>query len=95
MLRLYKVSKDNGGHQCRIERNCLKVHSIRCADDIALIAERPEEMNEVFNILSNILDEYHVEINAKNRKKDRQEQHTEKPMFHWGCRRVLLPRFAT
>lgn len=49
--------------------NGQKVHSIRFAVDIALVAESPEEMNEMLNTLSNILDEYHLKINAKKKTK--------------------------
>lgn len=48
--------------------NGQKVDSIRFAKDIELVAENPEEMNEMLNTLSNILDETHLKISAKKTK---------------------------
>jgi hypothetical protein len=61
--------------------NGQEVHCLRFADDIALVAKSAKEMNEMLNTLSNILNEYHLKINAKKTKTMtvRREQHIVKP----------------
>lgn len=56
-------------HQTKNVRiNGQNLHSIRSTDDIALVAERPEEMNKMLNTLSNILNNYQLKVNAKKTK---------------------------
>ncbi|VVC25180.1 Reverse transcriptase domain [Cinara cedri] len=44
------------------------VHSIRFADDIALVAESEDSMNLMLNILSWVMDKFHMKINATKTK---------------------------
>uniref|UniRef100_A0A8D8U352 Craniofacial development protein 2 n=1 Tax=Cacopsylla melanoneura TaxID=428564 RepID=A0A8D8U352_9HEMI len=48
--------------------NGQKVHSIRFADDIALVAGTVQEMNNMLNVLSNVLDSYKLKINVNKTK---------------------------
>jgi len=53
--------------------NCVRingkqVHSIRFADDIALVGESEDNMNLMLNTLSRIMDKFHMEINATKTK---------------------------
>lgn len=51
-----------------VKINGQKVHCIRFADDIALVAENEEEMNEMLNILAEKLNKYKLKINAGKTK---------------------------
>lgn len=45
-----------------------EVHNIRFTDDIALVAESENNMNLMLNRLSNVMDKYHMKINATKTK---------------------------
>jgi hypothetical protein len=45
-----------------------EVHSIRFADDIALVTEIKGNMNLMLNTLSRVMEKYHMKINATKTK---------------------------
>lgn len=51
-----------------IDINGHNIHSIRFADDIALVGRTAEEMNNMLNVLSIALDKYKLKINANKTK---------------------------
>ncbi|KAF0773595.1 Reverse transcriptase domain-containing protein [Aphis craccivora] len=51
-----------------VRTNGDKVHSIRFADDIALVTKSEGNMNLMLNTLSRVMDKYHMKINATKTK---------------------------
>jgi len=54
-------------NQC-VKINGEEVHSIRFADDIALVAKNDDNMNLMFNTLSRVMDKFNMKINATKTK---------------------------
>ncbi|KAF0748902.1 Reverse transcriptase domain-containing protein [Aphis craccivora] len=63
MDRLIDEMKD---HTRGISINGKQFHSIRFADDIALLADSEEKMSLMFHILESSLDKFKLKINSKN-----------------------------
>lgn len=51
-----------------VRMNEQNVQSIRFADDIALVAGKEDDMNEMLNILAEKLSKYKLKINTKKKK---------------------------